>query len=436
MASEADWNLLLSLMAVFSTINTVGALTICLPRRRSLSFTVAAFAVFNAALLTANHFTGYMARLPVSNSWLYLPLVLALFRAHVFQILFSFFSQTFISLALTLLLIMAFGFLGFYGSAEYFVMMLVAVAVVFVCYIVLVLRFGRPLLKKLFNGGSRAEWALYSASAFIAHTFLFVLWRVHEQNNLLHFGALVFLIWSFAILCYAIINTHEKTRKRLEADYAREIIASGEEHYQKMHGLFEKLRIMRHDLKYHQNVLLDFMQKGETGRAIEYLKEQQAEAMQHGPMHFCENQVINALLACYAGRYEKSRIGYAFKVVLPEKLSVSDYDMCIVIGNLLENALEASLKLADGRKVDLDIALHNGQLALKIRNNFKAPPPGKLQAAADEAANVLAVSPDGRGLGLQSVRIVTDRHKGKLFIKRGENVFSVTVLIDLALPPP
>ena len=411
------------LMAVFSTVNMI----ICLPRRLSLPITIAAFAIFTGAFMVANHFTGYMAVLMVSNSYIYIILVLAIFKAHVFQILFSFFSQAFISLALTFLLVMAFDFLGLSGKIGYFVIVLV---IVFACYIALMLRFGKPLLKKLFDGGSKVEWALYSISAFMAHTFLFLLLRVHEKNNLLHFGALVFLIWSFLILYYAIINTHDRTKKQLEANYAKEIITSGEEHYQKMDELFEKLRIMRHDFKYHQNVLLDFMQKGETGKAIEYLKGQQAEALQHELMHFCDNHVINALLIWYAGRYEKSGIDYTFKVILPEKLPVSDYDMCIVIGNLLENALEASLKLTDNRKVDLDIILHNEQLALKIKNNFN-PSPGK-QKLAMEATNVLANPMNSRGLGLRSVQIVTDRYKGKLFVKPVENIFTVTVLIDLA----
>jgi len=424
MADETAWAALLSLMAVSSTVITVGALVICLPRRFSLPVITAAFAAFTAILLTLNYFTGYMAQLPISNSWTYLPLVLILFRGHVFQILFSFFSQTFISLALTLLVIMTFGFLLPYGIVEPFILMLVIIAVVLIGYIVLVFRFGKPLLKKLFNGGKKVEWALYAASAFVAHTFLFSIWRILELNNILHFGSVFFSIWSFILLYYAIINTHEKTKKQLEADYSREIIASGSEHYQKMNDLFERLRILRHDFKYHQNVLLDLIQKGETGKAIEYLKQQQDEASQYELMHFCGNQVINALLIWYAGRYEKSQIDYNFNVALPEKLPVSDYDMCIVIGNLLENALEASLKLSDNRKANLDIILHNEQLALKIGNNFAPRKP------VGKAASTLTA--DSRGLGLRSVQIVADRYNGKLFIKQRDNVFIVTVLINLA----
>jgi len=423
MTTETAWGVLLSFVAVFSAVNTVGALLISLPRRRSLPFTVAAFALFTAVLLTLNYFTGYMARLPVSNSWAFLPLILVLFKGHIFQVLFSFFSQTFISLTLALFFIMLFGFFGLYGGAGYFIMMLAAITFAFVCYIVFVFRFGRPLLKKLFDGGKRAEWALYSASAFVTHTALFVLWRIHEQGNTVHFVALLFLLWSFIILYYAIINAHDRARKQFEAGYAREIIASGEGHYQKMNDLFEKLRIMRHDFKYHQNVLLDFIQKGESAKAVEYLKGQQAEALQQELAHFCDNQVINALLVWYAGRYEQARVDYTFKTALPDKLPVSDYDLCIVIGNLLENALEASLKLADNRKAALSMLMHNGQLALKLENNFRK--------TAAVSAGVLPRPPDGRGLGLRSVQIVTERYKGKLFIKHDDAVFTVTVLINL-----
>jgi len=429
MTGEAAWDVLLSLMTIFSAVIIVGVLIICLPRRFSLPVIIAAFAVFTAILLVINYFTGYMAWLPVSNSWAYLPLVLILFKAHVFQILFSFFSQAFISLALTLVVIMAFGFLGLYGSFEYFVMMVVANILIFICYIIFVFKFGKSFLKKIFNGGSRGEWVLYAVSAFVAHTFLFILWRIHEQNNLIHFSAVIFLMWSFIILYYAIINTHDKTKKQFEVNYAREIIASGEGHYQEMIALFEKLRIMRHDFKYHQNVLLDFMHKGETDKAIEYIKGHQAEAARHELTYFCDNQVINALLIWYAGQYEKSQIEYSFKVAVPEKLPISDYDMCIVIGNLLENALEASLKLPDNRKINLDILLHNEQLLLKIGNNFT----DTRKTIMDKTANVFANTPDNRGLGLRSVQAIADRYKGKLFIKQVENVFTVTMLIDLAV---
>ena len=226
---------------------------------------------------------------------------------------------------------------------------------------------------------------------------------------------------------YAIINAHDRARKQFEADYAREIIASGEGHYQKMNELFEKLRIMRHDFKYHQNVLLDFIQKGETAKAVEYLKGQQAEAMQQELVHFCDNQVINALLVWYAGRYEKAQVNYTFKTALPEKLPVSDYDLCIVIGNLLENALEASLKLADNRKAALGMLLHNEQLVLKLKNNFSKT------TAAGGPTGIPSNPSDGRGLGLRSVQIVTERYKGKLFIKQNDTVFTVTVLINLGL---
>jgi len=426
------FNILLPLVVVFSTVNTVGALIICLPRRYSLPITIVAFAIFLATPLMISYFVGFMIRLPVPNSWMNIPLALFLFRAHVFQTLFLLFSQAFITLAVVLFSIMALNFFVPCGCGEYFLIILVLICLVFITYTVLTLRFGKPLLKKIFDGGTKAEWALYSMSALAAHVFVFVLWGLREQSTLLHFGVLVSLMWSFAILCYAIINTHDRTKKQFEASYAKEIIASGEEHYQKMNELFEKLRIMRHDFKYHQNVLLDYMQRGETDKAIEYLKGQRAEALQHELMHFCSNQVINALLVWYAGRYEKHGIDYSFKIALPEKLPVSDYDMCIVIGNLLENALEASLQLADNRKIDLDIILRKGQIALKIRNNFK-PPMEKQKAAMGNDTNVSPTLSEGRGLGLRSVQIVTERYKGKLSIGRLGNAFIVTVLMGIAL---
>ena len=54
----------------------------------------------------------------------------------------------------------------------------------------------------------------------------------------------------------------------------------------------------------------------------------------------------------------------------------------------------------------------------------------------DDPATIPANQSNGRGLGLRSVRVVTDRYNGKLFIKQVGNAFAVTVLIDLATSEP
>jgi sensor histidine kinase regulating citrate/malate metabolism len=233
---------------------------------------------------------------------------------------------------------------------------------------------------------------------------------------------LLFVYWSFAILCFAIVNTHEKSKQKYEVEIAKEIIASGQNHYEKMNDLLTTLRIMRHDSKYHHNVVLEFLHRGDTDKAIEYLSGQQAELSKHEFINFCDNQVINALLIHYAQRCKELYVDFTFKVAIPKKLTIPDYDMCIIVGNLLENALEASQKLRENRKIMLVMKTHNEQLILRVENNFIG------ETEQDDSINR-----KNSGLGLRSVSLVTDHYNGKILINQDDNVFTVSILIELIL---
>jgi len=251
-----------------------------------------------------------------------------------------------------------------------------------------------------------------------------------QREKLLGFLSIAATILVFAsgILCFASYRREallaHNVKKTVE-EFARSIVSSGQEHYQKMNELFTALRIMRHDSKYHQNVTLGFLRKGETDKAIEYLGGLQDELSKYELIHFCDNQVINALLLHYAQRCKESNIDFNFKTSMPAKLSISDYDMCIVVGNLLENAFEASQNLNTNKKINLDMMLHNEQIVLRVENNCKAETAEKENTVSD------------RGLGLRSVQLITERYSGNLSVKQiwhpagAFGVFTATVLINV-----
>ena len=202
------WELLITIMSAFSIVLTFISFTICLPHKYPLPVIITVFAGYTATLLVINFFTDYIALLPIPPGWAYIPLVIVLFKGHVLQKIFLLFSQLFISLGIILFFSMIYGFFLPYGSNQIFLLMLSTVTLFFIAYITLAVKYGKQLLKRFFEGGSKAQWTLYLITTLIAHTALFVLWRVHEANNILYFFALIFLMWSFIILCYAIINTH------------------------------------------------------------------------------------------------------------------------------------------------------------------------------------------------------------------------------------
>ena len=427
------WELLISVMSAFSIILTFMSFTICLPRKYPLAVIITIFVIYTAMLLVINFFTNYIEVFPIPPGWAYIPIVLILFKGHVLQKIFLLFSQLFLSLGIILFFSMLFGFFFPYGSNEIFLFMLVTVILVFTVYIILVLKFGKQLLKRFFEGGSKAQWTLYMITTLIAHTAVFILWRVHEQNNLLHFFALIFILWSFVILCFAIINTHDKAKRKYEIDFAREIIATGRGHYQKMNEQFDALRIMKHDYKFHLNAALDMLRRGEIEKSGEYLSSLQNQLQEKELPNYCDNPVINSLVADYAVKCKKLSIVFNVAISIPADFIVPNYEMCIVLGNLLENAVEACHKIKENKQIKLNIKPKGEQLAINISNTFDGNVvmngekfvSTKLDRLNHDGAGNFAAK---GGIGLESVAAVVQRYGEMFHIEHDSQWFNVFVL--------
>jgi hypothetical protein len=169
-------------------------------------------------------------------------------------------------------------------------------------YIVLIRKFGKRLFERLFVYENRKEWILYALSAFIYFIIVEFSSELIETHLALCFIIFFIVWWGIVILCFAINNTHEKTKQKYEADFSRDIIASGRDHYQQMNEQFNALRILKHDYKFHLNTALNMLRKGEIEKSDEYLRGLQTVLQEEDILFYCDNPVINSLIADYARR--------------------------------------------------------------------------------------------------------------------------------------
>jgi sensor histidine kinase regulating citrate/malate metabolism len=145
--------------------------------------------------------------------------------------------------------------------------------------------------------------------------------------------------------------------------------------------------------------------------------------------YYCSNPVLNSLLGSYAERCAKLNIKLNILLDLPETLSIPNYELCIIIGNLLENAAEACEKLPEGSgKIDLITKTQNRMLTIMVENTYD----GDVTIANGQ---FLSKKKNG-GFGLRSVRAVSDRHNGNMHIKRDPHSFAVYVMLNTTHNPP
>ncbi len=82
-------------------------------------------------------------------------------------------------------------------------------------------------------------------------------------------------------------------------------------------------------------------------------------------IHFCENRAADSVIGYYCALAKREGIPFCAKLDLPQTLPVDEINMCLVLSNLLENALEASIRTApDRRQIKITAYLHAGRLLL------------------------------------------------------------------------
>ena len=140
----------------------------------------------------------------------------------------------------------------------------------------------------------------------------------------------------------------------------------------------------------------------------------------------CENRTANAILSYYGAWAEKEEIPLEIHVDIPQDLAINGTDLCIVIGNLFENAIEASLSLPpEQRELRVGIRARRSSLEVHFENRFG----GQIH---QENGKILSAKRDFRqcGVGLPSVWAVADQYDGELSIRHDKGLFTVDVMLQ------
>lgn len=193
----------------------------------------------------------------------------------------------------------------------------------------------------------------------------------------------------------------------------------------------EKIKALRHDIKHHLNELMLLANKHDVAEIQKYIDEMNSFLKNPNEIVASGNLEIDSVLNFMLQKAEKELKTVDIKVMLPEKVRHS-FDINVMLGNLLENAIDAAGK-TENKYLSVHIKLKRGILKVKIENSFESSCTlcGK-QNRKDTILKTTKPFTEQHGIGLKNVKKIVEKYNGTMAVTAQEGIFCVNLLLYMA----
>ncbi len=185
----------------------------------------------------------------------------------------------------------------------------------------------------------------------------------------------------------------------------------------------EEARIARHDMRQHLHMLSALVADQKYTELEAYINRYHKSVAEIGSMQYCEHYGINALLGYFAGLAAEHGIAFTAQIEVPASIRIPDDVLAVLVGNLLENATEASLG-EQKPVITIRGRMEGNAIFFMFINTYT----GSVKKAPNGL--YLSTKHEGRGIGLRSVRGIVSDYRGMLDIKHENGLFTVSVLLQ------
>ena len=176
-------------------------------------------------------------------------------------------------------------------------------------------------------------------------------------------------------------------------------------------------------MRHHLNQLSVLADEGDLQKLRIYLTETTSRiaVLDTG---LCENRPADSVISYYCALAKQNSIPFITQLDLPAQIPVNEMDMCLVLSNLLENALEASLRISPSlRHIKLTAYLHGKNLLLiQVENAFD----GIINKKNDAFQSSKRI---GSGIGTQSIRHIAEKSGGASTFSYQDGIFYARIML-------
>ena len=342
--------------------------------------------------------------------------------------------------------------------------------------------FLHEILKTLMSVEIHDFWMTAWLLPFVATTMILLLTGTIRDG---HISSLALLARILLLLCMFMLshllilfmkNLQEQIIASERNKTMENLLRVQTEQFEMLKTRIMESRRARHDFRHHRMVLQDMADRNDLHGIRTYLAEYNAEHADTPSKTYSNNPTVNAVVAYYAGHAEAAGIRFTARVQLPEQLLIPDPVFCVLLGNLLENAVDAC-------KTELSRGVSSGAASAGANAGGPVTEAGATEAGAagtaidpragvtasadvrsDQAIRVIvkqsgdaflsiavdntcsrkpiwddgelvSTKHEGHGVGTVSIRYIAQRYDGDARFEWRDGIFYASVMLNPQSPP-
>lgn len=239
------------------------------------------------------------------------------------------------------------------------------------------------------------------------------------------YGVLLFIM--VCSVYFLILRFFKQTREQFilqnEQNLLMNQIATAKLHFEALEESQEKTVRYRHDMRHHLNLIHSYLADNNKKAALNYISEVEITIKDVEVENYCSNYTINLILYSYITDAKKEQIKVETHIDLPEQNIVSDMDLCVILGNVIENAINACKDILNINDRSLKIVCKNknNKLFIQIKNSY--------EGNVTFSDGLPISTQEHHGLGTKSVASIVQKYGGVYSFTAENGSFTTSIIL-------
>ncbi|MBR6222181.1 MAG: GHKL domain-containing protein [Lachnospiraceae bacterium] len=235
-------------------------------------------------------------------------------------------------------------------------------------------------------------------------------------SSLLAINAICFILFDKTSENYELNKQLEHSKRQLEYQASK---------YNLISDAYKQTRGIVHDIKKYNRLVRSCVAEERYGELLDLIEENESSLKKNITLINTGNLVIDSFVTNYIFTAKQENIQFNYLIDIDkENVPIENYDLCIILGNLLDNSFEACRKIKDDqpKKISLKIHISGNFFVIYIANTYDTAIPDTLIANINHELI--------HGYGTLNIRKTVDKHHGFYYAK-AEDIYEATVSLPL-----